>query len=65
MNCEDIALAADCDKDEGWFDPWLLLSAYKNKIKDLGVEIRKAEVLAFSPGNAVKVSSWNCPKEPT
>ena len=55
INCEDVTLAADCEEDEGWFDPWLLLSAYKNKIRDLGVEIRRASVSAFSPDNVIQV----------
>ena len=56
LNLEDIVLGSDCGEDEGWFDPWLLLSAYKNKIKSLGVEIINARVAEFRPDKVLLVS---------
>ena len=29
LNVQDIVLGSDCSEGEGWFDPWLLLSAYR------------------------------------
>ena len=31
-------------KNEGWFDPWLLLTALKKKAMSLGVRFLEAEV---------------------
>lgn len=31
-------------KNEGWFDPWLLLSGFKRKASSLGVEFFPGEV---------------------
>ena len=31
-------------RHEGWFDPWLLLTAFKNKILSMGVHYVHADV---------------------
>ena len=31
-------------KNEGWFDPWMLLNAFKKKVKSMGVEFLEADV---------------------
>ena len=49
-------LGSDCGEDEGWFDPWLLLSAFKNKIKSLGVDIITGRVTGFNPDKSLLVS---------
>lgn len=47
-------------ENEGWFDPWSLLSAFRKKARSLGVEFINANVVGFDiPDrkyiNAVKV----------
>lgn len=32
---------------EGWFDPWLLLQAFRRKIVSMGVKVISAEVTGF------------------
>ena len=35
-------------KNEGWFDPWLLLQAFRKKIVSMGVQVINAEVTGVS-----------------
>ena len=37
-------------RNEGWFDPWLLLSAFKKKIIAMGVHYIKGEVCGVDMG---------------
>ncbi|KAM4885530.1 FAD-dependent oxidoreductase domain-containing protein 1 [Sylvia borin] len=47
MNTEDVAVASYGLEDEGWFDPWTLLNAFRRKAISLGVESCSGEVRAF------------------
>ncbi|XP_009080799.1 PREDICTED: FAD-dependent oxidoreductase domain-containing protein 1, partial [Acanthisitta chloris] len=47
INTEDVALAAYGLEDEGWFDPWTLLNAFRCKAISLGVHSCSGEVRAF------------------
>jgi FAD-dependent oxidoreductase domain-containing protein 1 len=47
MECEDIELAGYGIENEGWFDPWSLLTAFKHKAISLGVDYVKADVVGF------------------
>jgi FAD-dependent oxidoreductase domain-containing protein 1 len=31
-------------RNEGWFDPWMLLNAFRKKLKSMGVEFLEADV---------------------
>ena len=35
-------------ENEGWFDPWLLLQALRNKATSLGTQYVKGEVVGFN-----------------
>jgi glycine/D-amino acid oxidase-like deaminating enzyme len=39
-------------KNEGWFDPWLFLQAFKRKITSMGVDFINAEVTGISIENS-------------
>ena len=43
--------------NEGWFDPWLYLSALKIKCMSLGVKFTKGEVIGFDSEDKVCGSS--------
>jgi len=47
IKCDDIELATHGIENEGWFDPWSLLTAFKQKSISLGVEYAKADVIGF------------------
>jgi len=47
LNTDGIALATYGLENEGWFDPWLLLSALRNKSKSMGTEFLTGEVVGF------------------
>ncbi|NXN81411.1 FXRD1 protein, partial [Bombycilla garrulus] len=47
INTEDVAVASYGLEDEGWFDPWTLLNAFRRKAKSLGVQSCSGEVRAF------------------
>ncbi|NXR94227.1 FXRD1 protein, partial [Hypocryptadius cinnamomeus] len=47
MNVEDVAVASYGLEDEGWFDPWTLLNAFRRKATSLGVQSCSGEVRAF------------------
>ena len=48
--------------NEGWFDPWMLLNAFKKKVKSMGVKFLEADVIGVDvEDNAVKkvkVRKW-------
>ncbi|NWY35486.1 FXRD1 protein, partial [Pheucticus melanocephalus] len=44
MNTEDVAVASYGLEDEGWFDPWTLLNAFRRKATSLGVQSCSGEV---------------------
>ncbi|NWW16172.1 FXRD1 protein, partial [Falcunculus frontatus] len=47
INTEDVAVASYGLEDEGWFDPWTLLNAFRHKAMSLGVQSCPGEVRAF------------------
>ncbi|NXY08301.1 FXRD1 protein, partial [Pteruthius melanotis] len=47
INTEDVAVASYGLEDEGWFDPWSLLNAFRRKATSLGVLSCSGEVRAF------------------
>lgn len=47
LNTDNIALGCHGLENEGWFDPWCLLSALKKKAISLGVEYVSGEVVGF------------------
>ncbi|NXF24539.1 FXRD1 protein, partial [Rhodinocichla rosea] len=54
MNTEDVAVASYGLEDEGWFDPWTLLNAFRRKATSLGVQSCSGEVRA--PANVTPPS---------
>ncbi|CAH1787517.1 unnamed protein product [Owenia fusiformis] len=51
INTDGIELANYGYENEGWFDPWSLLEAFKRKAMSLGVEYKKGEVVGFEMKN--------------
>ncbi|XP_061870004.1 FAD-dependent oxidoreductase domain-containing protein 1 isoform X1 [Colius striatus] len=47
MDTEDVAVGSYGLEDEGWFDPWTLLNAFKRKAMSLGVCSCTGEVKGF------------------
>ncbi|XP_033110412.1 FAD-dependent oxidoreductase domain-containing protein 1-like isoform X2 [Anneissia japonica] len=47
LNTSDIALASYGFQNEGWFDPWSLLSAFRKKATSLGARYIDGEVTGF------------------
>ncbi|NXY19386.1 FXRD1 protein, partial [Atrichornis clamosus] len=47
INTEDVAVASYGLEDEGWFDPWTLLNAFRRKATSMGVLSCSGEVRAF------------------
>ncbi|XP_071654779.1 FAD-dependent oxidoreductase domain-containing protein 1 isoform X3 [Patagioenas fasciata] len=47
MDTQDVAVGSYGLEDEGWFDPWTLLSAFRRKAKSLGVLSCTGEVRGF------------------
>jgi FAD-dependent oxidoreductase domain-containing protein 1 len=55
LNTDDIKLASLGLKNEGWFDPWLLLNTFKKKLLSLGVKFINASIIGLDTGrNQVK-----------
>ncbi|NXE97541.1 FXRD1 protein, partial [Menura novaehollandiae] len=44
INTEDVAVASYGLEDEGWFDPWTLLNAFRRKATSMGVRSCSGEV---------------------
>ncbi|NWR19995.1 FXRD1 protein, partial [Emberiza fucata] len=55
MNTEDVAVASYGLEDEGWFDPWTLLNAFRRKATSLGVQSCSGEV---------RGEGWGCTASP-
>jgi len=47
LNTQGIALGCHGIKNEGWFDPWSLLNAFKRKALSLGTTFVNGEVVGF------------------
>ncbi|NXL87611.1 FXRD1 protein, partial [Alectura lathami] len=47
INTEDVAVASYGLENEGWFDPWSLLNAFRRKAMSLGVHSCIGEVKSF------------------
>ncbi len=47
LRTEGIALGSFGYANEGWFDPWALLQAFRRKARSLGVEYRDDRVVGF------------------
>ncbi|NXH09559.1 FXRD1 protein, partial [Bucco capensis] len=47
IDTEDVAVASYGLEDEGWFDPWTLLNAFRRKAMSLGVYSCTGEVRGF------------------
>ncbi|NXQ35858.1 FXRD1 protein, partial [Alaudala cheleensis] len=47
INTEDVAVASYGLEDEGWFDPWTLLTALRRKAISMGVQSCPGEVRGF------------------
>ncbi|XP_009566936.2 FAD-dependent oxidoreductase domain-containing protein 1 isoform X1 [Cuculus canorus] len=47
IDTEDVAVASYGLQDEGWFDPWTLLQAFRHKAMSLGVLSCSGEVRGF------------------
>jgi len=56
INTEGIKLASLGEKNEGWFDPWALLSGMRAKATNLGVHYIAGEVSAVQVGERGEVS---------
>ncbi|VDL59725.1 unnamed protein product [Hymenolepis diminuta] len=48
INTTDISLASYGDRNEGWFDPWLLVRAVRNKAHTFGANYVVGEVNGFT-----------------
>ncbi|XP_055551912.1 LOW QUALITY PROTEIN: FAD-dependent oxidoreductase domain-containing protein 1 [Falco cherrug] len=55
IDTEDVAVASYGLEDEGWFDPWTLLSAFRRKATYLGVQSCSGEVRGFVISNENRV----------
>ncbi|KAF6214497.1 hypothetical protein GE061_009240 [Apolygus lucorum] len=47
MNTDGVSLGCLGLENEGWFDPWSLLHAFKRKAVDLGTEVINGKVINF------------------
>ncbi|XP_075211393.1 FAD-dependent oxidoreductase domain-containing protein 1-like isoform X2 [Lycorma delicatula] len=47
INTKGVVLGCHGVENEGWFDPWSLLQAFKNKSISLGTEYVEGEVIGF------------------
>ena len=51
MNASDVSMGVLGIANEGWFDPWSLLAAFRSKAKSLGVEFINDEVVGTEKDN--------------
>ncbi|XP_014259347.1 FAD-dependent oxidoreductase domain-containing protein 1-like isoform X2 [Cimex lectularius] len=51
INTDGIGLGCHGLENEGWFDPWSLLNAFKRKAKSLGTHFVSGEVISFEALN--------------
>ena len=55
INTEDLSLASLGVGKEGWFDPWLLLNAFRSKLLSLAVNVISGDVIGIeSTGNSIR-----------
>lgn len=59
LNTNGIAVGCIGLEKEGWFDPWLLLCAFKKKAISLGVQYIHAEAIDFITEKAVFLNNEN------
>ncbi|CAG2114262.1 unnamed protein product, partial [Medioppia subpectinata] len=57
VNTDEIVLAAYGVRNEGWFDPWALLMAFKAKAQSLGANYMNGEVIGFNLKNTAQRDS--------
>lgn len=48
LNTDGVELGCLGLQNEGWFDPWILLNAFKRKAKSLGAEYVTAKAVGFN-----------------
>ncbi|KAK3087818.1 hypothetical protein FSP39_011030, partial [Pinctada imbricata] len=58
LNLDDVALGSVGQYGEGWFDPWSLLKALKQKNISLGVRYCDAEVIGFNRDEINNMNSY-------
>ena len=54
INTDGLALASYGRQNEGWFDPWALLSAFKRKAQSLGVHYVNGNIVGFDLKNSLQ-----------
>eukprot|EP00118_Oscarella_pearsei_P011470 m.77450 g.77450 ORF g.77450 m.77450 type:complete len:427 (+) comp36032_c0_seq9:855-2135(+) len=62
LNTEDIALGVFGQKNEGWFDPWQLLTSFKKKAASMGVTYMEANATKVDVHHNKVNSIWCSPK---
>ena len=62
INTQGLVLGTHGVQDEGWFDPWALLTAFKNKAQSLGVNYINGNIIGFNlrSGQTDDNSSQKC-----
>jgi FAD-dependent oxidoreductase domain-containing protein 1 len=67
LSTKGVSLASFGFRDEGWFDPWILLSGFKKKTISLGADYISAEVVGVNIENdsvkSVKIQNATEEKE--
>ncbi|XP_062450504.1 FAD-dependent oxidoreductase domain-containing protein 1 isoform X2 [Rhea pennata] len=64
VNVDGVALASHGLEDEGWFDPWSLLGAFRRKAVSLGVHSCVGEVKSFVTSSSSSTSTATGRPEP-
>ncbi|KAJ6656065.1 hypothetical protein lerEdw1_004471 [Lerista edwardsae] len=58
LNTDGVALASCGLENEGWFDPWLLLNAFRKKALSMGVYQSNGEVISFDSAFRELITSY-------